>query len=68
MTIHRTTAELDAGPVAAQRAFPIGADDDAGAVYAESRRSSRPSSWTGVLAAPDFDPQPEDGATYAEQV
>src|SRR6185295_20287534 len=35
VTIHRTTPELDAGPVAAQRAFPISADDDAGAVYAK---------------------------------
>jgi methionyl-tRNA formyltransferase len=33
MTIHRTIAELDAGPIAAQRAFPIEPDDDAGAVY-----------------------------------
>jgi len=33
VTIHRTVAELDAGPVAAQRAFPVAADDDAGAVF-----------------------------------
>ena len=33
VTIHRTTAELDAGPIAAQRAFPIEPDEDAGAVY-----------------------------------
>ena len=29
VTIHRTTAELDAGPIAAQRSFPIGSEDDA---------------------------------------
>src|SRR5690242_14144444 len=34
VTIHRTVAALDAGPIAAQRAFPIGDDDDAGAVFA----------------------------------
>src|SRR5204863_61467 len=34
VTIHRTIEALDAGPVAAQRAFPIAPDDDAGAVYA----------------------------------
>src|SRR3954464_7986641 len=33
VTIHRTVKELDAGPVAAQRAFGIGDQDDAGAVY-----------------------------------
>ncbi len=33
VTIHRTTAELDAGPIAAQRALPIAPEDDAGAVY-----------------------------------
>ena len=35
VTIHRTTAELDAGPIAAQRAFPI-SGEDAGAVYAKA--------------------------------
>ncbi|HKP09321.1 MAG TPA: methionyl-tRNA formyltransferase, partial [Gaiella sp.] len=33
VTIHETVAELDAGPVAAQETFPIGPEDDAGAVY-----------------------------------
>src|SRR5215207_7886832 len=36
VTIHRTTKELDAGPIAAQRAFPIGDDDDAGVVFARA--------------------------------
>ena len=36
MTIHETVEALDAGPIAAQEAFPIGADDDAGAVFARS--------------------------------
>ena len=36
VTIHRTIAELDAGPIAAQRAFAIAPDDDAGAVFARS--------------------------------
>src|SRR4029079_10864652 len=31
VTIHRTIEALDAGPMAAQRAFPIAPDDDAGA-------------------------------------
>src|SRR5436309_3381488 len=36
VTIHRTVEALDAGPVPAQRAFAIGPDDDAGAVYARA--------------------------------
>ena len=32
VTIHETVKELDAGPIAAQRAFPVG-EDDAGVVY-----------------------------------
>src|SRR6266568_2938419 len=36
VTIHRTVKELDAGPIAAQRAFPIGQQDDAGSVYEKS--------------------------------
>jgi methionyl-tRNA formyltransferase len=68
VTIHRTTPELDAGPIAAQRSFPIGPEDDAGAVYARA----------GALAAelledvldrnPELRPQPEEGATYAERL
>jgi methionyl-tRNA formyltransferase len=33
VAIHRTTAELDAGPVAAKQAIAIAPDDDAGALY-----------------------------------
>ena len=67
VTIHRTTAELDAGPIAAQRAFPIGTDDDAGSVY-EKAGALAAELLEGVLAAPEFHPQPEDGATYAERL
>ena len=35
VTIHETVKELDAGPIAAQRAFAIGPEDDAGAVGGE---------------------------------
>ena len=68
VTIHRTTAELDAGPIAAQRSLPIGPEDDAGLVYAQA----------GALAAElladvlggnaELRPQPEEGATYAERL
>ncbi len=36
VTIHETVKELDAGPIAAQRAFPVGPEDDAGSVYARA--------------------------------
>ena len=36
VTIHETVEELDAGPIAAQRAFAIAPDDDAGAVFARA--------------------------------
>src|ERR671923_2451119 len=57
VTIHRTVKELDAGPIAAQRAFPIGADDDAGAVYARSAEVAA-ELLDDVLAHPTFTPQP----------
>ena len=36
VTIHETVKELDAGPIAAQDAFPIGPEDDAGDVFASA--------------------------------
>jgi methionyl-tRNA formyltransferase len=67
VTIHRTTAELDAGPIAAQRAFPIGPDDDAGAVYDRAARLAV-ELLDEALPAPSFRPQPEEGVTYAEKI
>jgi methionyl-tRNA formyltransferase len=67
VTIHRTTAELDAGPIAAQRAFPVGPDDDAGAVYERAGRLAV-ELLEEVLPEPDFRPQPEEGVTYAEKI
>lgn len=67
VTIHRTTAELDAGPIAAQRAFPIGPDDDAGNVY-ERAAALAVELLDGVLPDPSFVPQPEQGVTYAEKI
>src|SRR5215210_7341230 len=67
VTIHRTTPELDAGPIAAQRAFPIDPDDDAGAVYARAAPLAA-ELLDEVLPEPSFEPQPEDGATYADKI
>ena len=67
VTIHRTTPELDAGPIAAQRAFAIQPDDDAGAVYAKAAPIAA-ELLGDVLPHPSFVPQPEEGATYAEKI
>ena len=67
VTIHRTTAELDAGPIAAQQSFPIEPEDDAGAIYARAAPIAA-ELLEGVLADPSFTPQPEEGATYADKI
>jgi methionyl-tRNA formyltransferase len=68
VTIHRTIAELDAGPVAAQRAFAIAPDDDAGAVFARAAEIAV-ELLDDVLAEaePWFVPQSGE-ATYAEKI
>jgi methionyl-tRNA formyltransferase len=68
VTIHRTTAELDAGPIAAQRAFPIAADDDAGVVYAKAAELAIELLDVVLAGEPSFETQPEEGATYAEKI
>jgi methionyl-tRNA formyltransferase len=68
VTIHETVEALDAGPVAAQRAFPIGPEDDAGAVFAYAAEVAA-ELLDGVLAGElHFTPQPEEGVTYAEKI
>ena len=67
VTIHRTVNELDAGPIAAQRAFAIGADDDAGAVF--SRAADIAVELVDeALPEPTFGPQDEEGVTYADKI
>ena len=68
VTIHETVAALDAGPIAAQAAFPIGEDDDAGAVFARAAEVAA-GLLDGVLddPSPSFTPQAGE-ATYAEKI
>ena len=69
VTIHRTVEALDAGPVAAERAFAIAPEDDAGAVY--TRAAELAAELLGeVLASeePRFEPQSEEGVMYAEKI
>jgi len=67
VTIHRTIEELDAGPIAAQGRFPIGPDDDAGAVFAQAAEAAV-DLLDDVLPEPTFVPQPDDGVTYADKI
>jgi methionyl-tRNA formyltransferase len=67
VTIHRTTPELDAGPIAAQEAFDVAPDDDAGAVFARAAELAV-RLLDDVIAQPRFEPQPDDGVTYAEKI
>jgi methionyl-tRNA formyltransferase len=69
VTIHRAVKDLDAGPIAAQGAFLIESDDDAGDVYARAAELAA-ELLDGVLgsAVPAFSPQPDDGVTYADKI
>src|SRR2546423_1252743 len=69
VTIHRTVEALDAGPIAARHAFPVAPGDDAGAVYARAAEVAA-ELLRGVLAEdePRFEPQSEEGVTYAEKI
>jgi methionyl-tRNA formyltransferase len=68
VSIHRTVKELDAGPVAAARAFPIEAEDDAGAVFARAAEIAV-ELLDGLLDGHvEFVPQSDEGLTYAEKI
>ena len=66
VTIHETIEALDAGPIAAQEAFPVG-DLDAGGVFERSAELAA-RLLAPALESPSFRPQQEDGATYAEKI
>ncbi len=67
VTIHKTVKELDAGPIAAQAAFPLMPEDDAGTVY-EKTAALAVTLLDGVLPEPAFQPQPDEGACYAAKI
>jgi methionyl-tRNA formyltransferase len=68
VTIHRTVKELDAGPIAAQCAFAIAPEEDAGAVYNRAARIAVELLDEVLDGGPSFRPQPEEGVTYAEKI
>jgi methionyl-tRNA formyltransferase len=65
VTVIKLVEELDAGPIAAQRSFPVG--DDAGAVYDRAAEVGA-ELLEEVLPNPTFTPQPAEGVTYAEKI
>jgi methionyl-tRNA formyltransferase len=66
VTIHETVKELDAGPIAAQRAFPLSPEDDAGTVYQRAAELAV-LLLDEALPEPAFRPQ-EGEATYAAKI
>jgi methionyl-tRNA formyltransferase len=66
VTIHRTIAELDAGPIAARESFGLDALD-AGQVFALAAEVAA-RLLDAVIEDPGFEPQPEAGVTYAEKI
>jgi methionyl-tRNA formyltransferase len=67
VTIIELVEELDAGPIAAQEAFPIAPDDDAGVVY-DRAAAVAVELLERVLPSPSFRPQPAEGVSYAEKI
>ena len=63
VSVIRLVEELDAGPIGAQQAFPIGPDDDAGAVFARAAELAPDL----IESATSFSPQ-EGEVTYAEKI
>ena len=67
VTIIKLVPELDAGPIAAQRSFPVGEEDDFGTVSARAAELGA-ELIDEILPEPGFTPQPEEGVTYAEKI
>lgn len=67
VSIIKLVPELDAGPLAAQRAFPLAEEDDFGTVSARAGELAV-ELLEEVLPEPELTPQPEEGVTYAEKI
>jgi methionyl-tRNA formyltransferase len=68
VSIMRLVAELDAGPVYAQRAEPIRPEDDYGTLAQRLQAVSVDLLHEVLDATPEPAPQPKDGVTYAEKL
>src|SRR5215210_7305766 len=67
VSIIELVPELDAGPIAAQRAFPIVPDDDFGSVSARAGEVAA-ELLEQALPEPNLRPQPAEDVTYAEKI
>ena len=67
VTIIKLVPELDAGPIAAQRAFAVSEGDDYGSVSARAAELGA-ELLEEVLPEPEFTPQDAEGVTYAEKI
>jgi methionyl-tRNA formyltransferase len=69
VSVIKLVHELDAGPIAAQRAFAVEPEDDAGAVYSKAAAIAA-ALLDDVLgdADPVFEAQPADGVTQAPKI
>lgn len=67
VTIIELAPELDAGPIAAQRAFPIAPEDDFGTVSARAGELAA-ELLEEALPEPRLQLQPTHGVTYAEKI
>jgi methionyl-tRNA formyltransferase len=67
VSIIKLAAELDAGPIAAQRSFPLATEDDFGTVSTRAAELGA-ELIDEVLPEPTFTPQPPEGVTYAEKI
>ena len=68
MTIHEPVEALDAGPIAAQRAFPIGAGGRRRRRLRARGRARGRAARASARRRAAFAPQPEEGVTYAEKI
>jgi methionyl-tRNA formyltransferase len=67
VTIIELVPELDAGPIAAQQAFPIEPEDDSGTVSARAGELAA-ELLEQALPVPELRPQSDVGVTYAEKI
>jgi methionyl-tRNA formyltransferase len=67
VSIIKLVPELDAGPIAAQRAFPIGLEDDFGSISARAAKLAA-DLLEETLPEPELTPQRSEGVTYAEKI
>ena len=68
VTIMRPTMEMDAGPIALQRAEPVRADDDYGSLTARLAPLGGDLLVEALDESPAFREQPEDGVTIAAKI